>query len=85
MRMPLINIASLMTSDLNHKPVNISPREHDVLRLIADERTSAQIAHCLCISTETVHSHRKNMMYKLEAKNAVGLVIRAIQMGILTI
>ncbi len=61
----------------------LTPREIDVLQLMAAENTIAQIARSLYISPETVVSHRKNMMVKLDAKNAIGVVVRAFRGGIL--
>lgn len=61
----------------------ISQREKQVLQLITDEYTSMEIADLLHISTETVHSHRKNVMMKLEARNTAGLVRRALEYGVI--
>lgn len=60
----------------------LSEREKDVMRLIAQEMTSTQIADKLFISTHTVDTHRKNILSKLDVKNVAGLVRFAIQTGI---
>lgn len=60
----------------------ISQREHEVLQLIVNEYTSGEIAQELYISKETVISHRKNIMAKLDARNTAGLVRRAIESGV---
>lgn len=61
----------------------ISPREKEVLQLIAHECTSKEIATRLYISTHTALAHRKNLLYKLQVKNTAGLVRRAFEIGIL--
>lgn len=61
----------------------ISPREKEVLHLIAYENTSQEIANQLFISTNTALSHRKNLMEKLQVRNTAGLVRRAFELGIL--
>lgn len=52
----------------------ITERELEVLRLLAQELTSKQIAEKLFISERTVETHRKNLMRKTGASNAIGLV-----------
>ena len=49
-------------------------RELEVLKLLAEELTSKQIAAKLFISERTVETHRKNLMRKTGANNAIGLV-----------
>ena len=61
----------------------ISPRESEVLKLIAFEHSSKQIARELSLSVETINSHRKNLMRKLDVANTAGLVRRSFEMGIL--
>lgn len=61
----------------------ISPREKEVLNLIADENSTKMIAKELFISEHTVISHRKNLMTKLNASNTAGLVRRAFETGVL--
>lgn len=51
----------------------LSRRETDVLRLIADGKTSRQIAGELGIALTTVQAHRSNIMKKLDIHKAVGL------------
>lgn len=62
----------------------LSPRETEVLRLIAYEYTAKDIAKALYISNHTANSHRKNLLIKLSAKNTAGLVRRAFEQGILS-
>ena len=61
---------------------DLTQRETDVLRLIALEYSTKEIADKLSISTHTVDTHRKNLLSKLNAKNAVGLAKFALQNGL---
>ena len=61
----------------------LTPREIDVLRCMAEERTIAETALSLYIGRETVISHRRNIMRKLEAKNAIGVIVKAFRGGVL--
>lgn len=62
----------------------ISPREAEILQLICQELTMKEIGERLYLSEQTIHTHRKNLMKKTKAKNAVGLVKFALQKGIAT-
>lgn len=61
----------------------ISSRELEIIKHIADEFTTAEIAEKLCISPHTVESHRQNILLKLGLKNSAGLVKYAIHKGLL--
>lgn len=61
----------------------ISRREKEVLQLIADGLTNAEVAEKLFISIPTVNTHRKSLLEKLEAKNTATLIGRAIKMGLI--
>lgn len=60
----------------------ISEREKEVLQLIAQEYTSEQIAAQLFISQRTVENHRFHLLQKLNVKNTVGLMRKAIELGL---
>jgi two-component system, NarL family, response regulator DegU len=64
---------------------DVSPRETEVLQLICQELTMKEIGEKLFLSEQTIHTHRKNLMKKTKAKNAVGLVKFAFQNGIAAI
>lgn len=59
----------------------LTRREEEIIRLIAQENTSAQIASLLKISVRTVETHRKNLLLKTNASSVVGLVKYAIDRG----
>ena len=65
--------SSLVTID------DLTERELEVLKLIAEEQTNNQIAEILCISPRTVDTHRRNLAQKLGVKNAAGLVRFAVE------
>jgi DNA-binding NarL/FixJ family response regulator len=58
---------------------SLSPREKEILQLVAEEHTSAEIAEILFISEKTVEKHRGNLMEKLNVRNIAGLVRFAIK------
>jgi DNA-binding NarL/FixJ family response regulator len=57
----------------------LSPREKEVLQLIAEEYTSGEIAKLLFISEKTVEKHRAKLMEKLNVRNIAGLVRMAVK------
>lgn len=61
----------------------LSRREKEILALIVDEHTTAEIAQKLFISFGTVETHRRNMLNKLGLRNTAGLVRVAIEFDIL--
>ncbi|HJS18172.1 MAG TPA: response regulator transcription factor [Anaerolineales bacterium] len=58
---------------------SLSPREKEILQLIAEEHTSAEIGKILFISDKTVEKHRTRIMEKLNVRNLAGLVRLAIK------
>jgi DNA-binding CsgD family transcriptional regulator len=58
---------------------DLTKREIEILRLIAEEHTNQEIANKLFISPRTVDTHRRNLILKLDAKNTAGLVRFAIK------
>ncbi len=56
-------------------------REREVLKLIAEGKSSKEIAHALFISVFTVNNHRASIMEKLNLKTATDLVKYAIRKG----
>jgi DNA-binding NarL/FixJ family response regulator len=58
---------------------NLSPREKEILQLIAEEYTSAEIGKMLFISEKTVEKHRTKLMEKLNVRNLAGLVRLAVK------
>jgi len=63
--------------------VNLTEREKEVLKLIAEENTTQEIADTLFLSKHTIESYRKNLISKLQVKNLAGLTKHALKMGLL--
>ena len=61
----------------------LSTREKQIVKLIMEECTSTQIADKLNISINTVETHRRNIMSKLNSKNTAGIVRFVIEHGLL--
>jgi two-component system response regulator NreC len=66
-------------------PDELTPREQEVLQLIAEGYKNKEIASILNISIKTVQSHRTNLMQKLDLHNRGDLVKYAIQKKIIEI
>ncbi|GAA4439675.1 hypothetical protein GCM10023188_36180 [Pontibacter saemangeumensis] len=66
------------------KPL-LTKRETEILKLIAEEYSSLEIADSLSISIKTVDTHRKSLIKKIGARNVVGLVKYALQLQIATL
>jgi len=61
----------------------LSNREKEILILIAKQLTAAEIAEKTFISLNTVNTHKRNLLSKLNVKNTAGLVKYAIELGLL--
>jgi DNA-binding NarL/FixJ family response regulator len=62
--------------------VELTSREKEVLQLICEECTTQEIADKLYISSRTVEGHRNNLLSKLGCRNTAGLVVYAVQSGL---
>lgn len=70
----IITTAEKDKSLINKELAQLSAREIDVLKLIAQEFSTNEIAEQLFVSVNTIESHRKSLMKKLDVKNVVGLI-----------
>ena len=68
---------------LKAKVVRLSPREREVLQLIAEGEANKQVAAELGISIKTVEKHRDHLMRKLDIHDTAGLTRYAIEAGII--
>ena len=68
-------------SDLPPDP--LSPREREVLQLVAEGKTTKEVAALLGVSVKTAESHRTRIMSKLGIHETAGLVRYAIRRGII--
>lgn len=69
----------LMTPSGQDVVVELTPREREVLQLVAEGHTNTSIANVLNISVKTVEKHRANLMNKLEADDLATLIRVAIK------
>jgi DNA-binding NarL/FixJ family response regulator len=67
----------------NDQPDILTPRELEVLKLIAEAHTSKEIAEQLVISVKTVERHRQNILDKLGLRDRVELTRYAIRRGLI--
>lgn len=80
-------VFDIMVDDIAAKPNGnpkeekppLSKREIEVLKLILDEKSNAEIAEALFISQKTVGSHKQHMMKKTKSKTLAGLIIYAVE------
>ena len=63
--------------------IKLTPRETEVLQLVADELTNQEIADQLFVSPTTVISHRKRLLQKFSARNTAGLIKKAMEQDFL--
>jgi DNA-binding NarL/FixJ family response regulator len=75
-------IREWMSDDTAGPAVPLTPREEEVVKLIAEAHTNAQIAEMLHLSAKTVESHRANVLRKLGMRDRVELVRYAIRRGL---
>src|SRR6266516_4816558 len=69
--------------DRDSEPQELTPREQEVVKLIAEAHTNKEIAEILHLSEKTVENHRSNAMRKLGMRDRVELVRYAIRKGLI--
>ncbi len=62
---------------------SLTRREREILKLIARNFSSQEIADDLCLSKRTVENHRTHLLQKLEVKNSASLIKKAIELGLI--
>jgi DNA-binding NarL/FixJ family response regulator len=80
-------LSRIQKGDLESKPTVaalevLSPRELQVLRMVAEGKTSKEIAVMLDLREQTIRSYRKTMMKKLGVNNVAGLTQLALSTGL---
>jgi DNA-binding NarL/FixJ family response regulator len=75
-------IREWMDEGANGPDIPLTPREEEVVKLIAEAHTNTQIAEILHLSEKTVESHRANVLRKLGMRDRVELVRYAIKRGL---
>lgn len=68
--------SALIKTGTRHKPIlqELTMRERQILQLMADGLNSRQMAEMLCISIDTIESHRKSLHRKLQVSSAAEAV-----------
>jgi DNA-binding NarL/FixJ family response regulator len=64
---------------------NLSPREREIMHLMAEGGTAQDVSDQLGVSVETVRTHVRNVIRKLQARNRVHAIAMALQRGDITI
>ena len=84
-------VKSLLESDEKERKITddgyntLTPREQQVMRLLAEGHSTKQIAEKLFISPKTVENHRSNIMSKLEVHTIMELVRYAARLGLIDV
>jgi DNA-binding NarL/FixJ family response regulator len=63
----------------------LSPREREVLQLIAEGKSTKEVAACLDVSIKTAETHRRNLMEKLQVDSVAELTKCAIREGLTSV
>ncbi|MBN3518588.1 response regulator transcription factor [Algoriphagus lutimaris] len=84
------HLTEKMIDSLNENPKpkegeipKITKREIEVVKLIAQEYTTQEIADALFVSTNTVATHKRNLFVKMDVKNSVGMIKKAVDWGLI--
>jgi DNA-binding NarL/FixJ family response regulator len=84
-------VKNLLESDEKERKITddgyntLTPREQQVMRLLAEGHSTKQIAEKLFISPKTVENHRSNIMSKLEVHTIMELVRYAARLGLIDV
>jgi DNA-binding NarL/FixJ family response regulator len=76
------DVITTLTEPTTQPPVRLTPRQREVLRLIAEGRRMKEIAAILQLSTRTVETHKYEMMRALGVDSTAALVRYAIELGL---
>jgi DNA-binding NarL/FixJ family response regulator len=76
------DVITTLTEPATQSAVQLTPRQREVLRLIAEGRRMKEIAATLQLSTRTVETHKYQMMHALGVDSTAALVRYAIQLGL---
>ena len=70
----LARVKEIKKKEMNAEECVLTDREKEILQLIAEEKSSEEIAEQLFISRRTVETHRKNILHKVNSRTVVGLI-----------
>ncbi|MDD2279528.1 MAG: response regulator transcription factor [Bacteroidales bacterium] len=75
----LCHEVDLLMKKKTDQQIFLTPRETELLKLICDGYTNPEIAEKLFLGVETINSYRKNLLFKLNARNTAVLVKIALE------
>ena len=78
-------LANAVRSNVDVPEDPLTPREREVLQLVAEGMTSKEVSNMLHVSPKTVDAHRASIMRKLDLHDTAGLVRYAIRRGLIEI
>lgn len=81
------NVVDRLLADQSAEPNPLSlltPRQKEILQLIAEGRSTKEIAHVLGLSIKTVETHRAQLMQRLSIRDVPGLVRYALRAGLVS-
>jgi DNA-binding NarL/FixJ family response regulator len=78
------NPAASNSLDIDASEKQLSPRQQEILKLIADGHTTKEIAQHLGVKAKTVDAHRANLMKELDIHDIASLVRYAIRIGLVS-
>jgi two-component system response regulator NreC len=80
-----IVVGGYLNPDQKEAPLRrsrLTPREREVLQLLAEGKTSKEVAVALNLSVKTAETHRTNIMRKLDLHSVADLTLYALRNGI---
>jgi DNA-binding NarL/FixJ family response regulator len=75
--------AAVPSQDERNPVERLTPRQREILQLIAEGRSTREIAHALNISVKTAETHRTQIMERLGIRDIAGLLRYAIRIGLI--
>ncbi len=79
----LRRMASETSNPIQPPLERLSPREHEVLQLLAQGQTNREIAQRLTVSVSTIKNHVEHILAKLDVSDRTQAAVRAVELGLL--
>jgi len=76
-------VRQMQAKDIEDSYDLLSPREREILQLVAEGKTNKEIAGMLNLSLYTVETHRSNILEKLNLHNVPELILYAVRKGVI--
>ena len=77
-------VRQLRDRDIEDSYDLLSPREREILQLIAEGKSNKDVANDLHLSVYTVETHRANILQKLDLHSVPELILYAVRKGVVT-